>query len=225
MQEGVMEKLTTLMEDFSTSEETKERIIWTVCNLCRGKVYEYCNLFLEFIPHLIKFFNASVGQEEISKSLFIIYKLSSSTSICLDKFINSNVYNRIVSVMNEYDLSIKYYCVRIIANMASGNDVQTQILIQNGVVELYKGLLEETDIKVVKEALWGISNICGGTVSQIAKVFSNNILDKILDIVDYLIPLATQDKAYYEVKYFLITHFLRLLEKQLFALSTLSQVL
>jgi importin subunit alpha-6/7 len=102
--------------------------------------------------------------------------------------------------MNKYDRGVRFYCIKIVANLLSGNDVQTQTLINEGVIDLYKGLIEETDTGIIKEILWGISNICGGTVSQIEKVYDSGVFNRVLELANYLLPRADEDQIYYQVK-------------------------
>jgi importin subunit alpha-1 len=101
--------------------------------------------------------------------------------------------------MNKYDQNVRFYCIKIVANLLSGNDVQTQTFIQEGVIDLYKGLIEDTDIGIIKEVLWGISNICGGTVSQIEKVYESGVFNRVMELGNYLLPRADEDQIYYQV--------------------------
>jgi hypothetical protein len=77
--------------------------------------------------------------------------------------------------------------------------VQTQTLINEGIIELYRGLIEEDDVGIIKEVLWGLSNICAGTVSQIERVFECGLLNRVLEIANYLLLKVDEDKTYYEV--------------------------
>lgn len=198
---GVLERLGHYLDEFGSSEGVKEKTIWVICNLCRGRVYEFSNYFIDIIPPLVKYLKNATVEKEVTQSLYIVFKLTSTKTLVLEKFINLNVFKRICEVMSSYDYSIKFYCVRIIANMVSGNDIQTQLMINAGVIELYRQLIEEEDVKILKEVLWGISNICAGTVSQMQRILEQGIMDKIFEICNKLVSQLWDDKIYYEVKY------------------------
>ena len=196
---GVITKLASLLNDFSTTDELKEKIVWTLCNLYRGKLGEHFYEFIEVINPIIKYLMGCFDHKEIKECLYVIFKLTSSTGVILSKFISVEVFKLLVKIMNEYDYSIKFYCVRIIANLLSGNDVQTQTLINEGIIELYRGLIEDDDVGIIKEVLWGLSNICAGTVSQIERVFDCGLLSRVLEIANYLLLKVEEDKTFYEV--------------------------
>lgn len=200
-----MDKLVYHLEDFATSDFLKEKIIWTTCNLTRGKLYNHANYFENIVPLLCKYLKSTNDDREISSCLYAIFKLTSTTPRMLEKFISSNIYHIISQYIYETKfLAYKIFCVKIIANLTGGNDVQTQRLIGEGIVYLFKQLLEEEDTKILKETLWGLSNICAGTVSQIQKVYDEGLITKVLEIISRLIPMIGEDKIYQEVIYLFI---------------------
>jgi hypothetical protein len=193
-----MEKLVFLLDDFGTLDIIKEKVIWNVCNLTRGKYWEImASNFLDIVAPLSKYLNCSTDDKEIRSCLYAIFKLTSSSTLITEKFISQGVYSKLSEIVFETpDETIKIYCIKVIANLLGADDVQTQRLINQGILYIFKNLLEEVDLKVLKEALWGISNIAAGTWSQIDKLIEEGILIKIMDIADQLIPMADTDKAY-----------------------------
>ena len=57
--------------------------------------------------------------------------------------------------------------LRAIGNVLSGDDVQTQLCLDNNVLFYLEQLISSTNYQIVKEALWCISNIAAGIESQI----------------------------------------------------------
>ena len=57
--------------------------------------------------------------------------------------------------------------LRTIGNVLSGDDVQTQLCLDNNVLFYLEQLISSTNYQIVKEALWCISNIAAGIESQI----------------------------------------------------------
>ena len=51
--------------------------------------------------------------------------------------------------------------------MLAGDDQQTQMCIENGVLKYLEQLVNSSQYTVVKEALWCLSNITAGSESQI----------------------------------------------------------
>ena len=57
--------------------------------------------------------------------------------------------------------------LRAIGNIVTGNDVQTQQVIDNGALPYLKKLFDHTKSQIVKEAAWAVSNIAAGNANQI----------------------------------------------------------
>jgi hypothetical protein len=203
---GVLERLAFLLDDFSVSEDLKEKIVWVLCNLSRGNLNQVHLSFLDVISPLIKYFYSSVDEKELIQCLFIIFKLTSQNSdLILQKFLRVEFYKRLITLMTEYSLDTKLYCLKVIANMTSSSDIQTQFLLNEGILEVYKSQLEDADFSVVKETLWGLSNICAGSISQIEKLFECGIPFKILQIAQGLTEKLglysnSSDKLVYQVR-------------------------
>ncbi len=156
---------------------------------------------MECIPPIISHLsNNNISHKNLSQYLYIIYKLTSNSSIVLEQFINKQLFKTILDVMYNYDISVKLTCVRIIANMVSGNDVQTQFMINQGVIEALKNLLEEKDMRVLKEVIWGVSNLTAGAVSQIEGVIKSGIMDKVFELCNGLVDKTFEEVIYYEVR-------------------------
>jgi hypothetical protein len=200
IKQEIVDKLAFYLEEFGTSDFLKEKIIWLVCNLTRGKLYNHVNYFENIVPSLCKYLNTANDDKEIASCLYTVFKLSSTNSRILEKFISSNIYHIISQYIYEtQNLANKTFCVKIISNLTGGNDVQTQRLIEEGIIYLFKQLLEEDEVKILKEALWGLSNICAGTVSQIQKVYDEGLITKVFELIDRLMSFIDEDKVYQEV--------------------------
>jgi hypothetical protein len=88
----------------------------------------------------------------------------------------------ITKYSEEKKLNLKLYTIIILGSIASGDDVQTQILINNGIVEFINELLKEPDLKVLKNAIWIAESICSGSIGQIACLYEKNTIYYIIQI-------------------------------------------
>jgi importin subunit alpha-1 len=202
LRQNIIEPVNKLLDSFSTNDIIKEKCIWLICNLCRSRMYpEYANYFIDSITLIIKFLDHTFCPKEIKHCLYSIYKLTSTTTNIIEIILSENIYRRLADLMFKYDDIIRFYVIKIIANLLSGSDVQTQRLINEGVINLYRQLLEEDDMKITKEVLWGLSNISAGTCSQIDSLHEAGILIKVLGIADCALSnIHKEDRIYKDVK-------------------------
>lgn len=61
-------------------------------------------------------------------------------------------------------------CLRIIGNISTGNEGQTEVLLRLDVLRLLEGLLDHEKTMIRRECCWTISNICAGSKRQILQV-------------------------------------------------------
>jgi hypothetical protein len=67
-------------------------------------------------------------------------------------------------------------CTRILGNMVSGNDSQTDHVISNNFFRVIDKMIHCRVRNVRKEACWALSNVVAGTKEQLARFFSNEML-------------------------------------------------
>lgn len=199
---GIIEQMAFMLNEFVTSSEIKEKIVWTLCNMSRGKMSGIINEFIPVAESLIKYLCNTNEDKELSQALFLLFKLTSTVGVVFNQYVNPQTFKRITELLNKCSYKNKIYIVKVVANLVSGNDVQTQLLINEGIIEVYKGLMQEEDIKIIKEVIWGISNIAGGTVSQIEKLIKIGLLKSVLEISEYLIG-KYEDSEFFVVNIFI----------------------
>lgn len=64
--------------------------------------------------------------------------------------------------------------LRATGNIVTGDDTQTQQVIDNGALSLLKALFDHTKAQIVKEAAWAVSNIAAGNANQIQVCLKDN---------------------------------------------------
>ena len=76
--------------------------------------------------------------------------------------------------------------LRLIGNVVSGTDAQTQLAVVSGALPVLCMLLNHPEWKVRKEAMWTISNIAGGTQEQVQAVLDAGILSPVFDALKHI---------------------------------------
>ncbi len=76
--------------------------------------------------------------------------------------------------------------LRCLGNVITGNDTDTQLAIDAGIIPELGQLLVSPKANIRKEAAWALSNITAGTAAQIQLIFNEGLIAKIIN-------LASQD--------------------------------
>lgn len=80
-------------------------------------------------------------------------------------------------------MSISVPCLRTIGNLLTGSDEETQVCIDNGLLDALNRLVQHPKKAVRKEVVWSISNITAGHVKQIELCISSGLFDKIVHLM------------------------------------------
>ena len=78
--------------------------------------------------------------------------------------------------------SVQTPALRSVGNIVTGDDVQTQVIINCGALPALLSLLSSTKDGIRKEACWTISNITAGNSTQIQAVIDANIIAFLLRV-------------------------------------------
>jgi importin subunit alpha-1 len=129
--------------------------------------------------------------------LFIIFLFSQNNKYSIQILIDEKVLPALVTIYEKYNQNEKIclYIYKVIGNLLSGTDIQTELLIQNGILEILRNFIEEKDPKKLKEILWSCSNIAAGTCSQIERLYSSGIIFRTMEIIDTYKEVVLYDKV------------------------------
>ena len=70
-------------------------------------------------------------------------------------------------------------------NIVTGNDIQTQVIINCGALPVLLSLLSSPKDAIRKEACWTISNITAGNFNQIQSVIDANLIPPLIHLLQY----------------------------------------
>ncbi|XP_020267163.1 importin subunit alpha-4-like [Asparagus officinalis] len=149
---------------------------WTLSNFCRGKPpapFEQTKPALQILQQLIH----STDDEVLTDACWALSYLSDGTNDRIQAVIEADVCPRLVELLLHPTPTVLIPALRTVGNIVTGDDAQTQFIIDNKVLPCLLQLLTHNYKKSIKkEACWTISNITAGTRTQIQAVIDSNII-------------------------------------------------
>ncbi|KAL3538295.1 hypothetical protein ACH5RR_001661 [Cinchona calisaya] len=156
---------------------------WTLSNFCRGKPptsFEQVKAALPVLRQLIHLND----EEVLTDACWALSYLSDGPNDKIQAVIDAGVCTRLVELLLHPSPTVLIPALRTIGNIVTGDDAQTQFVIDNQVLPCLSQLLNPNYKKSIKkEACWTISNITAGNRAQIQAVIDANI---ILPLVHHL---------------------------------------
>jgi len=155
---------------------------WTLSNFCRGKPhadFEILRPCLSLLVHLLQ-----VQDEEILVdtcwSVSYISDDPTSQNIKIQNVINLGFVPHLIKLLDHPSSLVVHPALRAVGNIVTGNDDQTQHVLEQNVLGKLKTLLQNEKVGIRKEACWTISNITAGNVDQIEMVIQAGLIQPVL---------------------------------------------
>ena len=156
---------------------------WTLSNFCRGKPQPAFELSSPALPALARLIH-SHDDEVLTDACWALSYLSDGTNDMIQAVIESGVCRRLVELLYHTSASVLIPALRTVGNIVTGDDMQTQIIINCQALPCLLNLLQNNHKKSIKkEACWTISNITAGNPDQIQAIIDAQIIPPLVHLL------------------------------------------
>eukprot|EP00245_Coleochaete_scutata_P016703 TRINITY_DN7890_c0_g1_i1.p1 TRINITY_DN7890_c0_g1~~TRINITY_DN7890_c0_g1_i1.p1 ORF type:complete len:533 (+),score=135.50 TRINITY_DN7890_c0_g1_i1:184-1782(+) len=156
---------------------------WTLSNFCRGRPQPPFEQSKPALPALERLIH-STDEEVLTDACWALSYLSDGTNDKIQAVIEAGVCRRLVELLLHTSPSVLIPALRTVGNIVTGDDIQTQIIIDNQSLPCLLQLLTQNHKKSIKkEACWTISNITAGNKEQIQAVIDANIIPPLVALL------------------------------------------
>ncbi|XP_009631847.1 importin subunit alpha-2-like [Nicotiana tomentosiformis] len=156
---------------------------WTLSNFCRGKPqppFEQVRPALSALQRLVH----SNDEEVLTDACWALSYLSDGTNDKIQAVIEAGVCPRLVELLMHPSPSVLIPALRTVGNIVTGDDLQTQCIIEHGALTCLLSLLTHNHKKSIKkEACWTISNITAGNKEQIQAVIEAGLIAPLVNLL------------------------------------------
>ncbi|XP_020967499.1 importin subunit alpha-2 [Arachis ipaensis] len=185
---------------------------WTLSNFCRGKPQPPFDQVKPALPALASLIHSN-DEEVLTDACWALSYLSDGTNDKIQAVIEAGVCPRLVELLMHPSPSVLIPALRTVGNIVTGDDMQTQIIINHQALPCLLNLLSNTYKKSIKkEACWTISNITAGNKQQIQAVIESNIIGPLVSLLQnaefdikkeaaWAISNATSGGSHEQIKY------------------------
>merc|ERR1719411_1378917 len=181
---GVLEPLLKLCHKDSKMTLLRNAT-WTISNLCRGKPQVPFLAIKACLPVLSSLLYIP-DEEVLTDACWAFSYISDDTGPQNEKIaevIKCGAVPRLVHLLTNKSNAVKHPALRTIGNIVTGDDLQTQVVINNAALPRLLVLLTNDKKAIRKEACWTISNITAGNVEQIEAVLQNSMIQPLVTLL------------------------------------------
>jgi hypothetical protein len=108
--------------------------------------------------------------------------------------VESGVCARLAELLMHDSIEVQAPALRVVGNIVTGDEVQTQAMINAGALERLQKILDGGRQQLKKEACWAVSNIMAGTGEQIQAAIDAELLPPLVQVMASA-PHAAQREA------------------------------
>ncbi|KAI9196577.1 hypothetical protein LWI28_025123 [Acer negundo] len=185
---------------------------WTLSNFCRGKPQPPFDQVSPALPALAQLVHSS-DEEVLTDACWALSYLSDGTNDKIQAVIEAGVCRRLAELLMHPAPSVLIPALRTVGNIVTGDDIQTQCIINHGALPCLLSLLTHNHKKSIKkEACWTISNITAGNNEQIQTIIDAGLIGPLVNLLQnaefdikkeaaWAISNATSGGTHEQVKY------------------------
>ena len=159
--------------------------------------------------------NLNLKVDELHKYVYILYNLSLYNNpkvfenmiqyeiqkdlICIYPFGKDDFENKNKTESTEDEkivIQLRLLILKILTKiMSSENNSITKSVIDSGLSKFLNKVLQSTDVKIIKNAFFCITNICAGPLSQLLNLYKNDTIYEAFKVSEYIYEaLSTNNK-------------------------------
>lgn len=158
---------------------------WTLSNFCRGKppaLFEQVKPALPVLQRLIHLND----EEVLTDACWALSYLSDGPNDKIQAVIEAGVCPRLIQLLLHPSPTVLVPALRTVGNIVTGDDNQTQYVLDNNVLPcLYQLLTQNHKKSIKKEACWTLSNITAGNKAQIQAVIEAGIVLPLVQLLQH----------------------------------------
>jgi len=156
---------------------------WTLSNLCRGKPLPIFEHLAPCIPVLAQLIMTN-DPEVVNDACWALSYLSDGPNDRIQLILNTNIIPRLVELLAD-SVTAQVPALRVIGNIVTGDDSQTQAIISAGALSHLSSLLRSPKKGIRKETCWTVSNIMAGTRDQITAIIMANLIPDLVYLLSH----------------------------------------
>ncbi|XP_042456367.1 importin subunit alpha-1b-like [Zingiber officinale] len=185
---------------------------WTLSNFCRGKPQPDFSQVKPALPALERLIHSN-DEEVLTDACWALSYLSDGNNDKIQVVLEAGVCPRLVELLLHPSPSVLIPALRTVGNIVTGDDLQTQFVINHQALPCLLNLLTQSHKKSIKkEACWTISNITAGNKEQIQAVIAAGVISPLVNIMQtaefdikkeaaWAISNATSGGTHEQIKY------------------------
>jgi importin subunit alpha-1 len=169
------------------NKTTRANATWAISNLCRHKPAPPYELVKPAIPYLVNLILSEEDDDILVDACWALTYMSDDNDnlpSLLQLLQEQKGLQGIVSLLDHKADAVKSAALRVMINIVSGSDDQTQMLLNYDLLSKLSTMICGSKEPIVANVAHIISNICAGTAEQIQHVFDAKLFGPLIALLE-----------------------------------------
>lgn len=154
---------------------------WVLVNICRNKEpppkFEIIQQLIPALDYLIQLSDLAI----LIDAAWAVSYIAELGPLYSQLIIDSNLVAKMAPLLTHSEIKIQTAAIRALGSVVTGNEIQTQAVIDTGsLTYLLHIFADKHKDRIIKEALWFVSNITAGSPDQIQAVIDSNLIPDVV---------------------------------------------
>jgi importin subunit alpha-1 len=159
---GAVGPIANILDSAQPGSSFVRNASWTLSNFCRGRPPPDFSKVKRAIGSLAKVLIENDVDDILIDVCWAMSYLSDGGEDRIPVILSTNVLPRLVQLLQHNNIAIAVPCLRTIGNIVTGDDGQTQYVIEAGALDALNNIIFHKKKTVRKEVCWSLSNITAG---------------------------------------------------------------
>ncbi len=186
LDQGVADALDAFADKADFDAEIISNVAWLISNLCGGKKRPPFEAIAPFMRYIHNFLTTSTNEETLLYCMWALEHITHGDESEIEEVLQMDILEDLFKCLRSNSDRLKLATLRTIANILTESDVQTQVLMNRGLIDAVFPLLQDANKSVRKQAGLVFSNLMGGTAEQVKEVIDWNngkVVELLMEIV------------------------------------------
>lgn len=135
LRSGALDRIADVLDKAEPGTSFMRNASWALSNLCRGRPQPQYQLVRRAIPTLIKVLVENDKEDIITDICWALSYLSDGAKERINDLLNQGLLVKMIQLLKHENVAIAIPCLRTIGNIVTGDDDQTQMAVNSGLVD------------------------------------------------------------------------------------------
>ncbi|CAD8066995.1 unnamed protein product [Paramecium primaurelia] len=164
-------------------------LVWAFSNLAKRRKTQEKIFYKDLVYILCQIIVETEDEEILNDACWGLSYLSHEDSI-MHIIIQEQITQKLVVLLQKENHSIVIPALRILGNILTGNEEQTNVVLNCGVLQVFQNLLQNKKRTLRQEVCWSLSNIAAGSSGQVKQIIRD---DQLLNSIFLLLNNETSN--------------------------------